>query len=191
VKPRDPAPGWLLGLLQGAIVAAAAVQLLRSPHRVTATPLGVDPGDVAAGYQRSDASLRWITFGLGALLATLLLVLVSVTIVQSFLTRSPVTVGLPTDLINGRAGGPQPAPPQLMAEPGADAARINGGSRARLQGYRWQDRQAGVVTIPIDRAMDLLVQRSAQASPTPAAPGYGVARPSDASSGQTEVGQWP
>jgi hypothetical protein len=121
----------------------------------------------------------------------LLVVLVSVTVVQSFLTGLPATVGLPTDLINGRAGGPAPATPQIQAVPGAEAAAISATAEAKLQGYHWQDRQAGVVTIPIDRAMDLVVQRSAQASPTPAAPSYGEAHPADSSSGRTEVGQWP
>jgi hypothetical protein len=37
-----------------------------------------------------------------------------------------------------------------------------------LDGYRWVDRNAGVVRIPIDDAMRLVLQRGLQARPAPA-----------------------
>ena len=43
-----------------------------------------------------------------------------------------------------------------------------------LNSYGWVDQQAGVVRIPIDRAMDLLAQRG-----LPTRPQAGVAPPSD------------
>jgi hypothetical protein len=39
-----------------------------------------------------------------------------------------------------------------------ERARIETEQRERLSGYRWVDREAGVVSVPIDRAMELVVQ---------------------------------
>ena len=50
---------------------------------------------------------------------------------------------------------------------------MNGTKAAALEGYHWVDRSSGVVRIPIERAMELVVQnanaRAAAPPPTPAA----------------------
>ncbi len=59
-----------------------------------------------------------------------------------------------------------PPEPRLEPDPLAPRARLRAQEDARLATYGWVDRAAGVVRIPIDRAMELLVERGV---PTPGA----------------------
>jgi len=49
--------------------------------------------------------------------------------------------------------------PRLQARPPHELAAFRQRENAMLENYGWVDREKGVVRIPIDRAMDLLVQR--------------------------------
>jgi hypothetical protein len=56
-------------------------------------------------------------------------------------------------------GLPEPPEPRLQQAPRRDLREFEAGQSAELSRYHWVDRQKGTVAIPIDRAMDLLVQR--------------------------------
>ncbi len=64
---------------------------------------------------------------------------------------------------------PLPPGPRLQVAPAKDWQQLRGSENEILNGYGWVDKQAGVVRIPIRRAMDLLAQRGppARASPPP------------------------
>jgi protein SCO1 len=49
--------------------------------------------------------------------------------------------------------------PRVESDPPQDLADYKREQRAKVEGYRWIDRKAGVVHIPIDRAMEILEQR--------------------------------
>jgi len=49
--------------------------------------------------------------------------------------------------------------PRLEVKPGADLAELRAAEDADLNSYGWVDRNAGTVRIPIDRAMQLILQR--------------------------------
>jgi hypothetical protein len=49
--------------------------------------------------------------------------------------------------------------PRLEVKPGADLAELCAAEDADLNSYGWIDRNVGAVRIPIDRAMQLIVQR--------------------------------
>ncbi|MCS6926547.1 MAG: hypothetical protein NZ578_11670 [Candidatus Binatia bacterium] len=54
----------------------------------------------------------------------------------------------------------QPPPaPRLQVDPPADLRRLRAAEDAVLQSYGWVDRDAGIVRIPIDRAIALLAER--------------------------------
>jgi hypothetical protein len=55
----------------------------------------------------------------------------------------------------------QVSPPRISARDERRALELD--QRARLSQYRWLNRDAGVVGIPIDRAIGLLVERDAAA----------------------------
>ena len=56
-------------------------------------------------------------------------------------------------------GVQSPPPPRLQTDPANDLARMRAAEDRALAGYRWIDKQRGVVQLPIDRAMDLLVEQ--------------------------------
>lgn len=59
--------------------------------------------------------------------------------------------------------------PRLQAHPLTDRARYEARQRATLTEYAWVDRGAGIVRIPIDRAMQILAERGKAAGTTDAA----------------------
>ena len=56
-------------------------------------------------------------------------------------------------------GMPAPPEPQLQASPREDLQEFEAAESGQLNAYQWIDKQKGTVAIPIDRAMDLIVQR--------------------------------
>jgi hypothetical protein len=50
-----------------------------------------------------------------------------------------------------------PPEPRLQAAPSADLAEFRAREEERLSTYGWIDRQAGVVRLPIERAMELVL----------------------------------
>jgi hypothetical protein len=49
--------------------------------------------------------------------------------------------------------------PRLQVDPAADLIELRAREDARLHTYGWVDKKAGVIHIPIERAMDLVLQR--------------------------------
>lgn len=58
------------------------------------------------------------------------------------------------------------ASPHLQLSPHADLVVLRAREDAELTNYGWINRPAGVVRLPIDRAMDLLLQRGLPTRPT-------------------------
>jgi hypothetical protein len=56
-----------------------------------------------------------------------------------------------------------PSPP-LQSAPSLDLAKLRAEKRAILGEYRWIDRDKGIVRIPIERAMSLLIARSSSSA---------------------------
>lgn len=53
--------------------------------------------------------------------------------------------------------------PRLQVDPRADLTDLQRRQRERLASYDWIDRNAGIVQIPVERAMALLAARGSQA----------------------------
>lgn len=53
----------------------------------------------------------------------------------------------------------RPEGPRLQTDPASDLARMRARENRALHGYRWIDQKSGVVQLPIDRAMDLLLEQ--------------------------------
>ena len=52
-----------------------------------------------------------------------------------------------------------PPEPRLEIDPTANLARLRAEEDAKLTSYGWVDKPSGIVRIPIDRAMDLIIER--------------------------------
>jgi hypothetical protein len=64
---------------------------------------------------------------------------------------------------------PFPAP-ALQVHPPDDLAAMRRAQAARLEGYAWVDRDAGIARIPVARAMEILAARGAAAYAAPVQP---------------------
>lgn len=63
---------------------------------------------------------------------------------------------------------------KIYSQPRHALLQLRAEQQERLQSYRWVDKPSGVVAIPIERAMDLVVRdESERASRKPARPGRG------------------
>lgn len=102
----------------------------------------IDPG-LQQDAERSNAGLIWLVGLAGVVISALL-----VALAWMFVAPPPVARHPPA----------QPSPLEhglLDRATGGDDARAAGAQR--LERYEWVDRQAGVVRIPIDRAIDAVV----------------------------------
>jgi len=95
-------------------------------------------------------------------------------------------VAVPPSL-NPPANVTLPAEPRFETEPGTALDRIQARDEERLTTYGWVNQSAGTVHIPIDRAMQLLIQRGLPVAPQDASNSFDTAGnelPSSSSSGR-------
>jgi hypothetical protein len=148
----------------------------------------VDPIDLARHYEQEDVDV-------GALVRFAAAILVGAVIAGValwFAVRVWMGQPLPAQIqIAPAAVTPPVAPgPGLDAMPEANLQRVLERDRERLETYGWVDRDAGVVRIPVEEAMRLLVERGVPAREGDA-PSFGLepAFRLDSSGGTTVVGQ--
>jgi hypothetical protein len=117
-----------------------------------------DRGKPAApGYEGRDANVRWIVrLGLGLAVLTLLVVLGMRLLFDFFVSREKARDLPPPPLAGSRA--PYTGP-RLQVAPAVELGEMRAAEEAILESYGWVDRDAGRVRIPIERAMDLIVER--------------------------------
>ena len=119
---------------------------------------------VALGHETRDVSVKWLFIFAGSLLVVLVLILVAVGgIFKGY--------AFADQRLDRRAAGAEPGArsqvratpdyqgPLLQVQPEQDLKSMQRQNAIDLNSYGWVDQPAGVVRLPIDRAMDLLVQR--------------------------------
>ncbi len=106
------------------------------------------------GYEQRDVSPRLPLAA--AVLVLCLLALVLGSIAWAFALRGETGPRV-TDFFQLPLD--EPDTPHLQAEPGPDLRRMRAISEQGLHRYGWVDQEAGVVHIPIERAMALYVRR--------------------------------
>ncbi len=75
------------------------------------------------------------------------------------------------------ANGQEPPPPRLQSKPSASLEAFRRREQKELTSYRWIDKQQGVVQIPVDRAMQLLLDRGLPEPEAPKEPAQGETAP--------------
>jgi hypothetical protein len=85
----------------------------------------------------------------------------------------------PAPLPVAEANQPRPRPrAALQADPTADMQRFAKEEEAAVTSYAWVDRSAGVVQIPVDRAIEIVAERGLPVPPPlPDAPATPAAAP--------------
>ena len=112
---------------------------------------------VERGHEDRDVSVRTILgLGVGFLVVMAVIQVVLYFHMEGLWARrrgqlpapSPVAAALPD----------APPVPRLQTAPPLDLEALRAAERQQLEGYGWVDRGAGVVHIPIERAMELLAK---------------------------------
>ncbi len=102
------------------------------------------------GYERRELNPRAIRWAAISLVLLLLAVFVGISLFETALGgRHPKTSTLLIEV----------SPPRLQTDPAADLANLRACAEAKLNSYGWVDRSAGVIRIPIDRAIILTAER--------------------------------
>ena len=118
----------------------------------TRTP-AVDP---ASRHETRDADIRSLVIFAAALAGIVLLTAFGMARVFHYFGATQ-SLGPPASpFADARTLPPQP---RLQVEPRLDLDQLRAGEEAKLHSYGWVDRDAGVVRLPIERAMDLLVEK--------------------------------
>ncbi len=124
------------------------------------TPPSMDkPQNISAaspGYETRDANVRGV-FNFLVFLAVLLVAaaLLSWGLFRYF-SRQQAASAVASPFENTRQ---LPLGPQLQVNPREDLLRYEEEQKQSLETYEWENRGAGIVRVPIERAMDLLVQK--------------------------------
>lgn len=112
----------------------------------------------ASGHETSDANIRIVAkFGIGLFIFIVVsLVIVRVTF-DYFAKRQGL--GPPASPFEDTRKLPPPGMPVLQPKPAEEFKHYFEQQQEQLSTYGWVDQKDGIVRMPIDRAMDLLVQR--------------------------------
>jgi len=113
-------------------------------------------GPPSPGYETSDVDANGVLGFMACLLLTLALTLFATW--QLFRYFSVANRG-PASASSFAGVRQLPPAPELEVHPREDLLETQAGQQQELETYSWEDRSAGTVRIPIERAMDLLLQK--------------------------------
>jgi hypothetical protein len=108
-------------------------------------------------YERKDVDVRALfIIAFLLLLSGIAIFIVVALMMHYFEVHEPaVTAGQANIPVTRARDFPQP---RLLIKPGASLAELRAAEDADLNSYGWVDRNAGIARIPIDRAMQLLLE---------------------------------
>lgn len=143
------------------------------------------PPDVALGHEARDISTRVVVIFAASLIIGAVLVHVAIWLVYLFLGSQADRVYAAREYPMAKSGAPaQPPAPRLQTKPREELKALMAVEDQRLTGYGWVNPGAGIAFIPIDRAMQLTLQRGLPArAGTPGA--SRDVRPERSNSGRT------
>jgi len=123
------------------------------------------PEGAGVGHEERDVTFPPVVIGLVGLAV---LGIVSAVLMYGFfqvLGTRAARQGTPPSELAQRYGRQEPPAPRLQPDPVQDLKDMRAEENALLTTYGWVDRSAGVVRVPVQRAMELLVQRGLPARP--------------------------
>lgn len=120
------------------------------------------PNHGEEGYEHADANVRSI-YRFGAVLAILIVVVMWAMVHTYNFFAKHESLGPPASPFeNQRELPPQP---RLQPHPATDLKRYCEIEQQQLTTYGWVDKNNGLVRIPVDRAMDIVLQKGLPARP--------------------------
>ena len=152
---------------------------LRQPDKPEDSERRPPAASLAAGHEVRDLKLRPIVWAGAGLIVLAVVVHVAMLVMLNLLASRESKQSAPASPLAGAYGLKAPPQPRLQTEPLGDLGQLHAAENAALDGYGWVDKQAGIVRIPIERAMELTAQAAPPASaqgaaqPAPGAPASG------------------
>ena len=126
----------------------------------------------AGGHEERDVSFGPVVRGLVGLVALLVVTALLMRLVFGLLAERAAKDSAPANPLAQSFGRQVPPEPRLQTDPLHDLQTLHAAEDAVLNSYGWVDRKAGVVRIPVQRAIELLAQRGLPArQPQPAGGG--------------------
>ena len=108
-------------------------------------------------HEVRDVQIRPIvTLGVGLIMLTGVVLLLMGGLFQYFAVRQAKLDVPASPLAMTQEGPPEPRLEVVLDQ---ELRRVQADEQAMLHSYSWVDQQAGIVRIPIDRAMTLLIER--------------------------------
>jgi hypothetical protein len=114
------------------------------------------------GYERHDANVHALLIFAASLAILIIVVLFAMKWTFDFLSKKEPLGPPPTPFENVRALPPQP---RLQVEPHQDLRAYCQQELSHLDSYGWVDPQNGIVRIPVDAAMQKVLQQGLPARP--------------------------
>lgn len=143
-----------------------------------------DPNVNGPGYETRDADLKVLLqfgFWLAVLLAVTLIVM---RFIFGYLTALTPLGPAASPFANTRE---IPTGPLLQAHPHEDLVTFCANQRQLVDGYAWINKSGGIVQIPIDRAMDITLQKGLPARSTQEMAASGATIPQVGQAGEPDA----
>jgi hypothetical protein len=115
------------------------------------------PRQSAIGHETRDARVPSVVITGVALAVATAVVSVIGYLIFIYLESRPLTTALPNPMV-GATRQPPPGP-RLEEHPQIELEQLRALENQTLSTYGWVDKQEGIVRIPLDRAMELQLQR--------------------------------
>ena len=129
------------------------------------------PHDRGPGYEPRDANIPGLLQFAFWMAVVLVVTLVGMRFTFDYFKKVQ-PLGATTSPMVSEAERTLPPGPRLQAQPHVESRRDYCAAQEQaVNSYCWIDQQAGVVHVPIDRAMDLVLQQGLPARPASEAPG--------------------
>jgi hypothetical protein len=125
------------------------------------------------GYEVQDANPRAVLWFLAGLFIVICLTMFATWLMFRRFSVSEVAPPSASSFADVRE---VPAGPQLQPDPRTNLLETRSKQQQELDSYSWEDRKAGIVRIPIERAMDLLLQKGLPVLPNAAQEGTAPAK---------------
>jgi hypothetical protein len=139
-------------------------------------------------HESRDLSIRGILIFFVALGGMMAIMLVVVTITMTLASGRGPNLQIPPSNLSNAPIPTLPSEPRLEAIPGQQLQKLRANDDKMLHTYGWVDQKAGIVHIPIERAMQMMLQRGLPTRPTGDSKfeDSGDQSPSDSSSGRVQ-----
>lgn len=114
---------------------------------------------LAVGHEERDIHVLPITFAVfGLTVVSVAAVVAMYVLFNVFAAQQARNTTVPSPLA-AEYGLKEPPEPRLQTEPVLDLQKLRARDAERLSTYAWVDRDAGVVRLPIERAIEILAAR--------------------------------